>query len=63
MIDEWKLPIFMKHLDMGGYREHFTHQPGFTPGTLLLTVKYESVDHIRTVIQAANVECAKLRPA
>lgn len=57
VIDEWKLPIFERHLSQSGY----THEkgPGLVPGTLLLTVVTENVTALGLVVRAANQEAAR----
>lgn len=54
-IDDWKLPVFKRHLDAAGYA--YTEHPGITRGTLLLRVKYAWVGRLKPIIQAANDEC------
>ena len=56
-IDEWKLPIFERHLSQAGY----THVKGrgLTPGTLILTVVTENVTALQDVVRAANNEAAR----
>ena len=57
VLDSWKLPVFKKHLDKAKYS--YTEQPGITPDSLLLKVKYEWVKDLQPIVQAANDECAK----
>lgn len=57
VIDDWKLPVFKKHLDTAGYS--YTEHPGITKGTLTLKVKYEWVADLKQIIEAANEECRK----
>ena len=54
-IDDWKLPIFKKHLDAAGYS--YTEGPGITEHTLILSVKYEWLRDLKPIIEAANAEC------
>lgn len=54
-IDNWKLPIFKKHLDGAGYE--YTEHPGLTADTMLLKVKCKFVSKLQTVIEAAQKEC------
>lgn len=56
-IDDWKLPIFKKHLDAAGYK--YDVPVRFTPGTLILQVHYEWLYQLQPVIEAAQQECAK----
>lgn len=55
-IDDWKLPVFKKHLDAAGYS--YTEHPGITKDALTLRVKYEWVANLKPIIEAANLECA-----
>jgi hypothetical protein len=55
VIDSWKLATFKRHLSGAGF--DFTEQPGITPDTLILNVKYEWVAKLQPVIEAANKEC------
>ena len=58
VLDEWKLPIFKKHLDLAGFK--YDEDPAsFTQGTLVLKVRYEWAHTLEPVIRAANKECAK----
>ncbi|MGV0961868.1 MAG: hypothetical protein ACOYB1_18740 [Limnohabitans sp.] len=54
LIDDWKLPVFKKHLDNAGYA--YTEHPGLVKGTLTLKVKYEWVSELKPIIEAANKE-------
>lgn len=60
-IDDWKLPIFKKHLDAAGYT--YTEHPGLTQDTLTLVVEYEWVAELKPIIEAANKECSNERRA
>ena len=55
VIDDWKLPIFRRHLDAVGYK--YTEHPGITPNTLTLKVKCEWVHKLQMTVKAANDEC------
>jgi len=55
VIDDWKLPIFKRHLDEAGCT--YTEHPGITDGTLTLRVQYEWVATLKPIIEAANEEC------
>lgn len=55
VIDDWKLPVFKKHLDAAGYS--YTDQPGPITGTRVLTVQFEWVHKLKPVVDAANKEC------
>lgn len=55
-IDDWKLPIFKRHLAGAGYT--FKQGPGLTKTTLMLTVETNNVAALGAVVQAANNEAA-----
>ena len=54
-IDDWKLPVFKRHLDRAGYA--YTEHPGLPKNTLLLKVKTEFVSDLQPVVEAAQKEC------
>lgn len=57
-IDDWKLPIFERHLKEAGYE--FKTVPGLTPGTLLLQViTTRSFTELQPIVQAAQLEAAR----
>jgi hypothetical protein len=58
-LDDWKLPIFKKHLDAAGYK--YEEPVPFTDGTLILRVYYEWVHELQPIIEAAQRECAEHR--
>lgn len=57
VLDDWKLPVFKKHLDAAGYK--YDEPVPFTDGTLTLKVHYEWVHKLKPIIEAAQRECAK----
>jgi hypothetical protein len=59
VFDDWKLPIFKKHLDAAGYK--YEESVPFTPDTLVLKVHYEWAHKLTPIIEAANRECAELK--
>lgn len=59
VIDDWKLPIFDRHLSESGYV--YEKHPGVTAGTLTLTVETEDAKALAVVVRAANTEAAKRR--
>lgn len=59
VLDDWKLPVFKKHLDAAGYK--YEEPIPFTAGTLTLKVHYELVHELKPIIEAAQSECAKLK--
>lgn len=56
-IDDWKLPIFKKHLDAAGYK--YEDPVKFVDDTLILKVHYEWVHELQPIIEAAQRECAE----
>ena len=56
-IDDWKLPIFERHLSQAGYA--YEQGPGLTADTLLLTVKTKNIVALESVVRAANTEAAR----
>lgn len=56
-IDEWKLPIFERHLAQSGYV--YKKGPGVTLDTLFLTVETENMQALEIVVRAANAEAAQ----
>jgi hypothetical protein len=59
VLDDWKLPVFKKHLDAAGYK--YDEPTEFTAGTLTLKVHYEWVHQLKPIIEAAQRECAEMR--
>lgn len=59
VLDDWKLPIFKKHLDLAGYK--YDGPIPFTHGTRILKVSYEWVHELQPIIEAAQRECAETR--
>lgn len=55
VIDDWKLPIFKRHLDAAGYT--YTEHPGITRNTLNLMVTCKWVHKLKPIVEAANAEC------
>ncbi len=53
-IDNWKLPIFTRHLEGAGYS--FEQFP-FTSDSMILKVKTNSVAALQKVVEAAQKEC------
>jgi hypothetical protein len=58
-IDDWKLPIFERHLAGAGYE--FGQHPGLTGNTLTLTVTTPCLNALAVVVREANTEAAKRR--
>lgn len=60
VIDNWKLPIFERHLSQAGYAYKWT--PGFTDDTGVLTVEMDRLTQAATlqpIVKAANDEAAR----
>jgi hypothetical protein len=55
VIDAWKLAIFRRHLDGGGFT--YSEHPGLTPDTITLKVKTERIAPLQRVVEAAQLEC------
>ena len=55
-IDEWKLPIFERHLQQSGYA--FKNAGNFTAGALMLQVETTNLVALGEVVKAANTEAA-----
>lgn len=53
-IDEWKLPIFERHLRQSGYA--FENAGPLAFGTLLLRVDTNNLEALRGVLEAAHDE-------
>ena len=58
-IDNWKLPIFKRHLDEAGFKYEGPIQ--FTVYTMILKVKCEWAADLHPIIKAANEECANAK--
>jgi hypothetical protein len=57
-VDNWKLPIYKKHLDSVGY----TYTEHKLPHDLtMIKVSCEFMDKMTDLIMAANKECAQIR--
>ena len=56
-IDDWKLPIFERHLRQSNYA--FKNAGAFTAGTLILHVETTNADALHEVVKAANTEAAR----
>lgn len=66
VIDNWKLPIFEKHLVGAGYS--FKETIGFTnkgkpDGTMIIKISYEDLKALQAVVTAANTECEEVKAA
>ena len=56
-VDDWKIPIFRKHLDASGYT--YEEPVPFVDGTSIIRVHYEWVHKLKPIIEAAQRECAE----
>lgn len=56
-IDEWKLPIFKRHLEQAGYT--YENVGPLAPATLLLRVNTTNPVALLEVVKAANTEAAQ----
>ncbi len=59
VMENWKLPVFKRHLDAAGYT--YTEHPGVTKETLTLRVQYEWVSDLHPIIKAAGMECSTVK--
>lgn len=57
-IDDWKLPIFIRHLSQSCYS--YEKCPGVTTNTLILTVITDDAKELEKVVRAANTEAANI---
>jgi len=58
-VDDWKIPIFRKHLDAAGCK--YDEPVPFVDRSSILKVHYEWVHVLQPIIEAAQKECAKLK--
>ena len=56
-MDDWKKPIFERHLRLNGYA--WTEGPGLDEGTVLLIVHTDNITALEVVVRAANKEAAQ----
>lgn len=56
LIDDWKLPIFERHLKQADYS--YEQGAGITKNTILLRVVYTDVNALEKVVRAANTEAS-----
>ncbi len=56
-IDDWKLPIFERHLSEAGFA--WKQSSGVTADTLLLFVECEFAADLMPIVSAANEEAAQ----
>lgn len=60
VVDDWKLPIFRKHLTDAGYT--YEDAGGLTAATTVLKVPYTNMLHLKEVVEAAQEECRRQGP-
>ena len=61
VIDNWKLPIFERHLEEAGY--FYTQGNGLTEDTLnLYVLTNDDPRKLEVVVRAANDEAARSKP-
>jgi hypothetical protein len=56
-VDDWKLPIFERHLKQSGYT--FENCGNFALGAILLRVDTTNPTALHEVVRAANTEAAR----
>lgn len=56
-LDDWKLPIFKRHLEQAGYV--FENRGLFAPGTLLLRIDTTNLEALGEVLKNANAEAER----
>lgn len=57
LIEEWKLPVFSRHLREAGYS--YDTAGGLIDGTITLRVSFDDVVKLKSIIETANKECMK----
>lgn len=60
VVDDWKIPIFRKHLDAAGYK--YDEPISFTDGTSIIKVHYEWAHKLQPIIEAAIVDLPATDP-
>lgn len=58
-LDDWKLPVFRRRLEAGGFK--YSDAGEAMPGVTMLTVVFRPDEQAKltAVITAANAECAR----
>ena len=56
-IDTWKVPIFVKHLDKGGFT--YVEKPSDMPDIVALTVETNDLEHLKKVLTIAMADVAE----
>ena len=59
VIERWKLAIFKKALDRGGFE--FEKLPGVIKGTYTLTVETDKVAELQSIVRVATAAAAKVK--
>lgn len=60
VVDDWKLPIFRRHLTEAGYE--YTDEGGLTHNTTVLTVETDDMLKLKAVIEDCQSECRRQQP-
>lgn len=58
-LDNWKLPIFRKHLTDAGYK--YEDAGGLTYDTTVLTVETDDMLKLKKVLEKCQAECRKAK--
>lgn len=58
-IDNWKLAVFKRHLNAGGFS--YTEHPGLTADAMVLKVETPTIAKLQPVVEAAQEECRRAR--
>lgn len=61
VLDNWKIPIFKKHLDAASYQ--YEPPVPFTDATSVLRVRCDWIHALQPIIQAAENECDAIKAA
>jgi len=59
VLDDWKLPIFKRCLDKGGFK--YLEFNGPTKNCITLKVEFENITELQPIVQAANDEAAQFK--
>lgn len=55
VIEDWKLPIFVRHLVAGGFS--YSAHPNLPVGSMVLKVRTPTIAILQPVVEAAQLEC------
>lgn len=59
VVDDWKIPVFKRHLDAAGYK--YDAPIRFTKKTSTIRVHYEWVHKLAPIVHAAEDECKGMK--